>query len=36
MGIFALRAVVERRREIGMERAMGFTQGEILRSFFLE
>lgn len=36
VGIFALRAVVERRREIGMERAMGFTHGDVLRSFFLE
>ena len=36
MGILALRAVVERRREIGMLRAMGFTEGGILRSFFLE
>jgi putative ABC transport system permease protein len=36
MGILALRAVVERRREIGMLRAGGFTQGMILRSFVLE
>jgi len=36
MGIFALRAVVERRREIGMLRASGFTQGMILRSLVLE
>jgi putative ABC transport system permease protein len=36
MGIFALRAVVERRREIGMLRATGFTQGMVLRSLFLE
>ena len=36
MGIFALRAVVERRRQIGMLRATGFTQGMVLRSLFLE
>jgi putative ABC transport system permease protein len=36
MGIFALRAVVERRRQIGMLRAMGFTRGMVLRSFLLE
>ncbi len=36
MGILALRAVVERRREIGMLRAMGFTEARILRAFFLE
>lgn len=36
LGIFALRAVVERRREIGMLRATGFTQGMVLRSFLLE
>jgi putative ABC transport system permease protein len=36
MGIFALRAVVERRREIGMLRATGFTQPMVLRSIFLE
>ena len=36
MGIFALRAVVERRREIGMLRATGFTRGMILRALVLE
>ena len=36
MGIFALRAVAERRREIGMLRATGFTQGMVLRSLVLE
>ncbi|MCI4325451.1 MAG: FtsX-like permease family protein [Thermoplasmata archaeon] len=36
MGILALRAVVERRAEIGMLRATGFTQGMILRAFLLE
>jgi putative ABC transport system permease protein len=36
MGIFALRAVVERRREIGMLRAIGFKQGMVLRSLVLE
>ena len=36
MGIVALRAVVERRREIGMLRAQGFTQGMVLKSFVLE
>ena len=36
MGIFALRAVVERRHQIGMLRATGFTQGMVLRSLFLE
>jgi putative ABC transport system permease protein len=36
MGILALRAVVERRRQIGMLRATGFTRGMILRSFLLE
>ena len=36
MGIFALRAVVERRREIGMLRSIGFTQRMVLRSLFLE
>ena len=36
MGIFALRAVVERRREIGMLRATGFTRAMVLRSLFLE
>jgi len=36
MGIFALRAVVERRREIGMLRATGFTRGMVLRALVLE
>lgn len=36
MGILALRAVVERRREIGMLRASGFTQRMVLSAFFLE
>jgi putative ABC transport system permease protein len=36
MGIFALRAVVERRRQIGILRATGFTQGMVLRALFLE
>jgi putative ABC transport system permease protein len=36
MGILALRAVVERRREIGMLRASGFSQRDVLRAFLLE
>jgi len=36
MGILALRAVVERRHQIGMLRAEGFTRGMVLRSFLLE
>ena len=36
MGIVALRAVAERRREIGMLRANGFTSRMVLRAFFLE
>ncbi len=36
MGIVALRAVTERRREIGMIRANGFTRGMVGRAFFLE
>ena len=36
MGIVALRAVVERRREIGMIRANGFTRRMVLKAFFLE
>ena len=36
MGIVALRAVSERRGEIGMLRAAGFTRGMILRVFLLE
>ncbi len=36
MGIFALRAVAERRREIGMLRATGFTGAKVFRAFVLE
>jgi putative ABC transport system permease protein len=36
MGILAMRAVVERRAEIGVIRATGFTQGMVLRAFLLE
>ncbi len=36
MGIVALRAVVERRREIGLLRAGGFTERKILGAFLLE
>ena len=36
MGILALRAVVERRREIGMLRASGFTRRMVLQTFVLE
>lgn len=36
LGIVALRAVTERRREIGMLRANGFTQRMIVRAFLLE
>ncbi|MHB8351402.1 MAG: ABC transporter permease [Thermoplasmata archaeon] len=36
MGIVALRAVSERRREIGMLRANGFTEGMVVRAFVLE
>lgn len=36
MGIVALRAVVERRREIGMLRAEGFRQRDIFGAFLLE
>jgi putative ABC transport system permease protein len=36
LGIVALRAVVERRREIGMLRANGFTRRMVLRAFLLE
>jgi putative ABC transport system permease protein len=36
MGIFALRAVSERRRQIGMLRATGFTRRMVLRALVLE
>jgi putative ABC transport system permease protein len=36
MGIVALRAVAERRREIGMIRANGYIQRMVLKAFFLE
>jgi putative ABC transport system permease protein len=36
MGIFSLRAVTERRTQIGMLRASGFTRGMIFASFLLE
>jgi len=36
MGIVALRTVAERRREIGMVRAAGFTQRDVFYSFLLE
>lgn len=36
MGILALRAVVERRRQIGMLRATGFTQAMVVRTYLLE
>jgi putative ABC transport system permease protein len=36
LGILALRAVQERRSEIGMLRAIGFTESMIFRSFLLE
>lgn len=36
MGIVAVRAVVERKREIGMIRANGFTRRMVLTAFFLE
>jgi putative ABC transport system permease protein len=36
MGIVAVRAVVERKRDIGMIRAYGFTQRMVLKAFFLE
>ena len=36
MGIVALRTVAERRREIGMVRAAGFTQRDVFLAFLLE
>jgi putative ABC transport system permease protein len=36
LSIIAVRSVVERRQEIGMLRALGFTRSMILRSFVLE
>ena len=36
MGIVAVRAVAERRRDIGMLRANGFTRRMVLKAFFLE
>ena len=36
LGILALRAVTERRREIGMLRSIGLTRGMILKAFLLE
>jgi len=36
MGIFSLRAVTERRTQIGMLRASGFTRGMIFGSFLIE
>ena len=36
LGILALRAVTERRREIGMLRAVGLTRAMILRAFLVE
>jgi putative ABC transport system permease protein len=36
MGIVALRAVVERRRETGVLRAAGFTRSRVLKAFVLE
>jgi putative ABC transport system permease protein len=36
MGIFSLRAVTERRTQIGMLRATGFTRGMVFGSFLLE
>ncbi|MCI4346345.1 MAG: FtsX-like permease family protein [Thermoplasmata archaeon] len=36
LGVVAVRAVVERKREIGMIRANGFTRRMVLQAFFLE
>lgn len=36
LGVIASRAVVERRQQIGMLRALGFSRGLVRRSFFLE
>ena len=36
LGILALRAISERRREIGMLRAIGLTKGMVLRAFLTE
>ncbi|MBI5000805.1 MAG: FtsX-like permease family protein [Euryarchaeota archaeon] len=36
LGIITIRSVVERRREIGIMRAIGFTRGDILSSFITE
>jgi putative ABC transport system permease protein len=36
LGVIALRSVVERRQQIGMLRALGFTRAMVLKSFLLE